>query len=223
MHDRGFDDLPRRNGGGRNSYDRLDRDSEGWGVVESYGPPARDWKPPEEYAQQGYTSYGDAGYTSVRRGVGYDWVEDDRRLPPENGRRYVDDGTRGWRENGQQRFVSDSGWDTRFVENREAPPYLEEQPRPEEPSRNWEPAPTWKQNQHSRPNHQHRNQRNQQRQGDGNAGQPGNFNNNNYNRGNRQGKHKGKKWKHKDKQRGDWKQQEDQNPNKLVFHSPPLS
>lgn len=222
VHDRSFDDLPRRNGAGRNSYDRLDREGEGWGAADPYGPTGRDWKPAEEYTQQGYASYGEAGYNSSRRGMGYDWVEDDRRLPQENGRRYVDDGTRGWRDNGQQRFVSDSGWDGRFVENREAAPYLEE-PRTEDPSRNWEPAPTWKQNQHVRPNHQHRNQRNQQRQGDGNTSQPGNFNNNSYNRGNRQGKHKGKRWKNKDKQRADWKQpQDDQNPNKFVFYLSPL-
>ena len=219
MHDRGYDDLPRRNGGGRNSYDRLDRDGEGWGVADPYGPPGRDWQAAEEYVQPGYTSYGDAGYNSGRRGMGYDWVEDDRRLPQENGRHFLDEGARGWRDNGQQRFVSDSGWESRFVENREAAPYLEE-PRLEDPPRNWEPAPGWKQNQNHRHNHQHRNQRNQQRQGDGNAGQSGNFNNNNFGRGNRQGKHKGKKWKNKDKQRGDWKQQDDQNPNKFVFHPP---
>ena len=213
MYDHGYDDLPRRNGGGRNSYDRLDRDGESWAVVDPYGPDGA-WQS-EEYAQQGYASYSDAGYNSGRRGMGYDWVDDDRRLPPENGRRYVDEGARGWRDNGQQRFVSDSGWNSRFVENREAAPYLEE-PRLEEPPRNWEPAPGWKQSQGNRPNQQHRNQRNQQRQGDGNANQSGNFN---YNRGNRQGKHKGKKWKNKDKQRGDWRQQDDQNPNKFVFHS----
>jgi hypothetical protein len=150
VHDRGYDDLPRRNGTGRNSYDRLDRDGEGWAVVDPYGPSGRDWKPTEEYPQQGYASYGDAGYNSGRRGMGYDWVEDERRLPPENGRRFSDDGARGWRDNGQQRFVSDSGWDGRFVENREAAPYLEE-PRPEESSRNWEPAPGWKQNQNTVP------------------------------------------------------------------------
>jgi len=252
VHDRGYDDLPRRNGGGRNSYDRLDRDGEGWSaVVDPYGTPSRDWQPTEGYPPpppQGYPSYGDAGYNSGRRAVGYDWVEEDRRLPPENGRRFVDDGTRGWRDGGgqppqpppqqpppqqQQRFVSDSGWDSRFVENREAVPYLEE-PRPDDQARNWEPAPGWKQNQHGRPNHQHRNQRNQQRQGDGNANQSGNFgNNNNHNRGNRQGK-KGKKWKNKDKQRGEWKQQQqqhqqqqhqqdDQNPNKFVPHILPFS
>ena len=214
VHDRGYDDIPRRNGGGRNSYDRLDRDSDGWApVVDPYGTSSREWPPAEGYPQQSYASYGDAGYNSGRRDVGYDWVEDDRRVPPENGRRFVDDGTRGWRDGNQQRFVSDSGWDSRFVENREAVPYLEE-PRLEEPPRNWEPAPGWKQNQNTRPNHQNRNQRNQQRQGDGNANQSGNFNNNNYNRG--KGKNKGKKWKNKDKQRGEWKQQEDQNPNKSV-------
>ena len=221
IHDRSYEDLPRRNGAGRNSYERLDRDGEGWGAADPYGPSGRDWKPTEEYAQPGYASYGDAGYNSGRRAVGYDWVEDERRIPPvppENGRRFADDGARGWRDNGQQRFVSDSGWDGRFVENREAAPYLEE-PRVEDSSRNWEPAPSWKQNQHNRPNHQNRAQRNQQRQGDGNAGQSGNFNNNNYNRGNRQGKHKGKKWKSKDKQKAEWKQQEDQNPNKFVSHS----
>jgi len=218
-HDRSYEDL-RRNGGGRNSYDRVDRDTEGWNaVVDPYGSTTRDWQAAEEYPQQGYTSYDNAGFNSGRRGMGYDWVEDDRRLPPENGRRFVDDGARGWRDNGQQRFVSDSGWDTRFVENREAAPYVEE-PRLEEPARNWEPAPGWRQNQNGRPNQHHRNQRTQQRQGDGNANQPVNFNsNNNYNRGNRQGKNKNKKWKHKDKQRGDWKQQDDQNPNKFVFHS----
>ena len=214
VHDRGYDDIPRRNGGGRNSYDRLDRDSDGWApVVDPYGTSSREWPPAEGYPQQSYASYGDAGYNSGRRDVGYDWVEDDRRVPPENGRRFVDDGTRGWRDGNQQRFVSDSGWDSRFVENREAVPYLEE-PRLEEPPRNWEPAPGWKQNQNTRPNHQNRNQRNQQRQGDGNPNQSGNFNNNNYNRG--KGKNKGKKWKNKDKQRGEWKQQEDQNPNKSV-------
>lgn len=215
-YDRGYDDLPRRNGSGRGSYERLDRDGEGWAAVEPYVVPNGPWS--EEYPQQGYASYNDAGYNPRRRGMGYDWAEEDRRLPPENGRRFVDDGARGWRDNGQQqRFVSDSGWDSRFVENREAAPYLEE-PRPDELARNWEPAPSWKQNQNHRPNHQHRNQRNQHRQGDGNANPPGNFNNNNYNRGNRPGKHKGKKWKNKDKQRGDWKQQDEQNPNKFVLH-----
>ena len=224
MYDRGYDDIPRRNGGGRNSFDRLDRDGEGWGAVDPYGPPNNTWQAAEGYAQQGYTSYGDAGYDAGRRGMGYDWVEDDRRLPPENGRRYLDDGTRGWRDNAQQRFVPDSGWDGRFVENREVAPYSEE-PRLEDPPRNWEPAPGWRQNLNHRPNQQNRNQRNQQRQGDGNANQPGNFNNNNNNNYNRrQGKHKGKKWKNKDKQRGDWKQpQDDQNPNKFVFHSSPLA
>ena len=226
VHDHAYDDLPRRNGGGRNSYDRIDRDSEGWGtVVDPYGSSSRDWQATDGYPQQGYASYGDAGYNSGRRGMDYDWVEADRRLPPENGRRYIDDGARGWRDNNQQRFVSDSGWDGRFVENREAVPFLEE-PRLEEQPRNWEPAPSWKQSQNHRPNQQNRNQRNQQRQGDGNVNQSGNFNNNNSNnRGNRQGK-KGKKWKNKDKQRGDWKQQqqqqqqqqEDPNPNKFVFH-----
>ena len=220
MHDRSYEDLPRRNGGGRNSYDR---DGEGWTVADPYGPPNTAWQAAEEYPQQGYASYGDAGYNPRRQGVNYDWTEEDRRLPPENGRRYADEGTRGWRDNSQQRFVSDSGWDSRFVENREAAPYLEE-PRLEEPPRNWEPAPGWKQNQNIRPHQQNRNQRNQQRQGDGNANQSGNFNNNNnYNRGNRQGKHKGKKWKNKDKQRGDWKQQDDQNPNKFVSHSSHLT
>ena len=226
VHDHAYDDLPRRNGGGRNSYDRIDRDSEGWGtVVDPYGSSSRDWQTTDGYPQQGYASYGDAGYNSGRRGMDYDWVEADRRLPPENGRRYIDDGARGWRDNSQQRFVSDSGWDGRFVENREAVPFLEE-PRLEEQPRNWEPAPSWKQSQNHRPNQQNRNQRNQQRQGDGNVNQSSNFNNNNSNnRGNRQGK-KGKKWKNKDKQRGDWKQQqqqqqqqqEDPNPNKFVFH-----
>jgi hypothetical protein len=217
IHDRGYDDLPRRNGAGMNSYERLDRDGEGWGAADSFGPSGRDWKPAEEFAQPGYASYGDAGYNSLVRSVGYDWAEEGRRIPPENGRRFVDDGARGWRENSQQRFVSDSGWDGRFVENREAVPYLEE-PRVEDSSRNWEPAPSRKQMQHNLPNHQH-----QQRQGDGNACQSGNFNNNDFNRGNRRGKHKGKKWEIKDKQRADWKQQEDPNPNKFVFHSSPLS
>jgi hypothetical protein len=221
MHDRTYDDLPRRNGSGRNSYDRLDRDAEGWApVVDPYASSTREWQTVEEFAQPGYASYGDPGYNSGRRSIGYDWVEDDRRLPPENGRRFVDDEARGWRDGGQQRFVSDSGWESRFVENREAAPYLEG-PRPEEQPRNWEPAPGWKQNQPPRPHQQHRNQRNQQRQGDGNANQSGNFNNNNYNRVNRP-KNKGKKWKNKDKQRGEWKQQQDdQNPNKFVFHSSP--
>ena len=214
MYDRSFEDPPRRNGSGRNSFDRLDRDGEAWAPAEPYTVPNGDWS--EEYPQQGYNSYSDAGYNAGRRGASYDWAAEDRRLPPENGRRFADDGARGWRDGGQQRFVSDSGWDSRFVENREPTSYLEE-PRPEEPPRNWEPAPGWKQNQNSRSGHQHRNQRNQQRHGD-NSNQSGNpNNNNNYNRGNRHGKHKGKKWKNKDKQRGDWKQPDEQNPNKLVF------
>ena len=206
--------------------------------MDPYGSSSRDWQTTEGYPQQGYPSYGEPGYNSGRRPVGYDWVEEERRLPPENGRRYVDDGARGWRDGSQQRFVSDSGWDGRFVENREAVPYLDEPPRLEDPPRNWEPAPSWKQNQGTRPNQQNRNQRNQQRQGDGNSNQSGNFNNNNnFGRGNRQGK-KGKKWKNKDKHRGEWKQQQQQqqhqqqhqqqqqqqqddlNPNKFVFHPP---
>ena len=42
MHNRGHDDLPRHNGSGRNSYNRLDRDGEGWTVADPYGPPG-DW------------------------------------------------------------------------------------------------------------------------------------------------------------------------------------
>jgi len=140
VHDRGYDDLPRRNGSGRNSYDRLDRDAEGWGtVVDPYGSSSRDWQTAEEYAQQTYHSMAMLA-TTLDDGA---WLT--------TGLTTTEDyclktdvvwkmGSRGWRDNGQQRFVSDSGWTVALFDNREAAPYLEES-RPEELPRNWETCP----------------------------------------------------------------------------------
>lgn len=188
-------------------------------------PPSREWV--DEYPQSfPSSSYNEpAVYPPVHsnRASGYEWgaPEEDIRIP-ENGHRYVEEPpVRPWGREippprdpnvTQPRFVSDSGWDTRFVETREPARGYVEDTRAADDARKWEPAPSWNQTA-SRPSTS-RNQRNQQyttNNYNNNNGttQNSQIHNNNNNRNQKNGKGGKKQWnknnKNNDNKQRDWK------------------